>query len=429
MAGQMLFHPPNVAGWDESRWLDTATFRGRWVAANSALGPIALDPDPEKTPYDSAETAETAVAKAIKFWGNPSHHASHPLGSRAVRERGGRARRHALEAAVATRSCARTRCACWWPPPPTCRPADGSPALQQLHAVGAHQRRGRPGRPRPPAVERGMPLPAGTGLSRRSFLMRSAGLALSVYGGSRLLDLDALQAGVAAGGRPLERDDRLGLPRRRHRQPVGARADRRSALPQASPAARAARGRAHAVRRRRPPRLASGGRRPRDAPQGGQGRRHAGGRLRRTRTSRTSPRATSGRSARSIANERTGLARALARPGRLERQPASGPLARRPAGADARDRPRPGGGGVRAPRSTASGRATCGARSRSGCSRRSARSAPRMPARRIRRSPRRATRPPSPRGFARSSRRSRRRAARSSRRSPTRMATMTSLAT
>ena len=72
IAGQMLFHPPNVAGWDESRWLDTATFRGRWVAATRAVAPIALDPDPAKTPYDSAETIETAVAKAIEFWGNPS---------------------------------------------------------------------------------------------------------------------------------------------------------------------------------------------------------------------------------------------------------------------------------------------------------------------------------------------------------------------
>ena len=72
MAGQMLFHPPNVAGWDETRWLDTATFRGRWVAANNALGPSALNPDPEKTVYDAAETPDAAVAKALEFWGNPA---------------------------------------------------------------------------------------------------------------------------------------------------------------------------------------------------------------------------------------------------------------------------------------------------------------------------------------------------------------------
>lgn len=69
MAGQMLFQPPNVAGWDESRWLDTATFRGRWVAANNALGPLTLDPERS---YDVAETPQAAVAKAIEFWGNPA---------------------------------------------------------------------------------------------------------------------------------------------------------------------------------------------------------------------------------------------------------------------------------------------------------------------------------------------------------------------
>jgi uncharacterized protein (DUF1501 family) len=37
-----------------------------------------------------------------------------------------------------------------------------------------------------PAIERGMPLPAGTGLDRRTFLLRSAGAALSVYGASML---------------------------------------------------------------------------------------------------------------------------------------------------------------------------------------------------------------------------------------------------
>ncbi|MDP8943169.1 MAG: DUF1501 domain-containing protein [Actinomycetota bacterium] len=52
-----------------------------------------------------------------------------------------------------------------------------------------------------PQVEPGMPLPAGTGLTRRSMLMRSAGLALSVYGASRL-GLGALEAGVAEAAAP-----------------------------------------------------------------------------------------------------------------------------------------------------------------------------------------------------------------------------------
>jgi uncharacterized protein (DUF1501 family) len=48
-----------------------------------------------------------------------------------------------------------------------------------------------------PAIETGMPLPAGTGLDRRSFLARSAGLALAVYGGSALLPR-AFEEGIAA---------------------------------------------------------------------------------------------------------------------------------------------------------------------------------------------------------------------------------------
>jgi uncharacterized protein (DUF1501 family) len=46
-------------------------------------------------------------------------------------------------------------------------------------------------------IEAGMPLPAGTGLSRRSFLSRSAGLALAVFGGAALSPR-ALEAGIEA---------------------------------------------------------------------------------------------------------------------------------------------------------------------------------------------------------------------------------------
>ena len=54
-----------------------------------------------------------------------------------------------------------------------------------------------------PGIEPGMPLPAGTGLDRRSFLARSVGLALAVYGAGalapRVLDEGIAQA-LAAGG-------------------------------------------------------------------------------------------------------------------------------------------------------------------------------------------------------------------------------------
>ena len=58
-----------------------------------------------------------------------------------------------------------------------------------------------------PAIEPGMPLPAGTGLDRRAFLSRSAALALTVYGASRL-PLPGLDDGIAraaAGAAPAER--------------------------------------------------------------------------------------------------------------------------------------------------------------------------------------------------------------------------------
>jgi len=52
-----------------------------------------------------------------------------------------------------------------------------------------------------PAIETGMPIPAGTGLSRRTFLSRSAGLALAVYGATRL-PLSAFETGIAHADTP-----------------------------------------------------------------------------------------------------------------------------------------------------------------------------------------------------------------------------------
>ncbi|MEA2448604.1 MAG: hypothetical protein QOG63_536 [Thermoleophilaceae bacterium] len=49
-----------------------------------------------------------------------------------------------------------------------------------------------------PPIEPGMPTPAGTGLSRRSFMLRSAGFAMSVYGANKL-GLPAFEEGIARG--------------------------------------------------------------------------------------------------------------------------------------------------------------------------------------------------------------------------------------
>jgi len=68
MTGQQLFYPPNVAGWDDTRWLDTATWRGRWWIAQYALNPYALDPGKAKQPDD----ADKLVHDAIGFWRQPA---------------------------------------------------------------------------------------------------------------------------------------------------------------------------------------------------------------------------------------------------------------------------------------------------------------------------------------------------------------------
>jgi hypothetical protein len=77
MTGQQLFYPPNVSGWDDSAWLDTSRWRARFeiaVYATSLPGMWngTVDPWHAPTPYDKAEDAETAVARAIAFVNNPT---------------------------------------------------------------------------------------------------------------------------------------------------------------------------------------------------------------------------------------------------------------------------------------------------------------------------------------------------------------------
>ena len=161
---------------------------------------------------------------------------------------------------------------------------------QLLRSAAAEAGRGLP------AIEPGMPEPAGTGLSRRSFLSRSAGLALAVYGASKI-PLAAFEEGIAQAA-PTRQDPRLGLLRRRHRRAQRARAGRRPALlaAAAEPGARPRRRDRHSAEDPTPA-LAPVGRRrwrpctarARSAPS----RRSATT----TPTSRTSPRATTTRSA------------------------------------------------------------------------------------------------------------------------------------
>jgi hypothetical protein len=74
-AGQRLFWPPNVAGWDDSRWLDTSRMRARWNIADIVLDGISVSVWGQ--PYSTTETAEEAVARAIASWGSPALRPEH----------------------------------------------------------------------------------------------------------------------------------------------------------------------------------------------------------------------------------------------------------------------------------------------------------------------------------------------------------------
>jgi uncharacterized protein (DUF1800 family) len=69
ISGQQLFYPPNVAGWDDSRWLDTATFRGRWLAVQRLLADRTLNPS--KPPKAMPGDADGVLRSALAFWNRP----------------------------------------------------------------------------------------------------------------------------------------------------------------------------------------------------------------------------------------------------------------------------------------------------------------------------------------------------------------------
>jgi uncharacterized protein (DUF1800 family) len=71
-AGQVLFRPPNVSGWDAARWLDTSTWKGRWELAAEALQPTQVDPWVTPNTYSDTEDGATALAAAVAHVGSPS---------------------------------------------------------------------------------------------------------------------------------------------------------------------------------------------------------------------------------------------------------------------------------------------------------------------------------------------------------------------
>jgi uncharacterized protein (DUF1800 family) len=63
-AGQQLFYPPDVGGWNDENWLDTFTFRARWFIAAVVQG--------TKEPKDSPSDPVKLVERAYRYWGHPT---------------------------------------------------------------------------------------------------------------------------------------------------------------------------------------------------------------------------------------------------------------------------------------------------------------------------------------------------------------------
>jgi uncharacterized protein (DUF1800 family) len=74
-AGQRLFWPPNVSGWDDNRWLDTSRMRARWNMVTYALEEVSVDAWSDD--YSTTETPEEALARAVAAWGSPELRSEH----------------------------------------------------------------------------------------------------------------------------------------------------------------------------------------------------------------------------------------------------------------------------------------------------------------------------------------------------------------
>ncbi len=68
-AGQRLYYPPDVSGWNDRRWLDTNTTVGRWETVGVALaGRMVKNADADAYP---PQTADEALTAARAYWGDP----------------------------------------------------------------------------------------------------------------------------------------------------------------------------------------------------------------------------------------------------------------------------------------------------------------------------------------------------------------------
>jgi uncharacterized protein (DUF1800 family) len=73
LAGQTPFYPPNVAGWEASRWLNTGTWLARFNLASQVIGDNReLKDAPAGRRRDGAADPRALAQRAIAFWGSPT---------------------------------------------------------------------------------------------------------------------------------------------------------------------------------------------------------------------------------------------------------------------------------------------------------------------------------------------------------------------
>jgi uncharacterized protein (DUF1800 family) len=73
-AGQQLFYPPNVSGWDFTRWLDTSTAKARWEIASYVTAKTYPNPWPGagEAAYSETEEPAAALTSALAYWAQPA---------------------------------------------------------------------------------------------------------------------------------------------------------------------------------------------------------------------------------------------------------------------------------------------------------------------------------------------------------------------
>jgi uncharacterized protein (DUF1800 family) len=69
LLGQMPFYPPNVGGWDQTRWLNTGTWLARFNLTGQVI-PTAKTLNPSKAKVSAKPKVLTE--EAIAFWGKPT---------------------------------------------------------------------------------------------------------------------------------------------------------------------------------------------------------------------------------------------------------------------------------------------------------------------------------------------------------------------